>query len=409
MSDRTQDLKNLRAVATRCKNYVDETKEQILWQVGQYDITTQDDNTTAYQKIVPTGATRVKIKSIGGMSYKSENLIVLKSVNAVNNCSVVIGDDGLITITVTNVSSTAACKFDIETIALASGSSYTANVFPIDIPMANASAMYLGVEGNQSAYSIGGQSESYQAKTITGSTVQPNLLYFYYNATVTTTQVFKFKPMLVSGSTAPTEYKQGFTGIRDSVVTSVKSYDSNNNLIDTFTIPSNIQALEGYGRGINNNCYNVLDLETKAFTDKDRVVDLGTGNYTVQYNSFYSYSFQNYAYQQGQVKFLCSAYKEFNYNGSLADFTATDKNITFTAKNMVWITDKQYGTDTTTFKNNASGVKLQHELETYNTTNVSQYIDNNVIEVEAGGYLVFENPYGQAVPSNITYRIEVAK
>ena len=56
-----------------------------------------------------------------------------------------------------------------------------------------------------------------------------------------------------------------------------------------------------------------------------------------------------------------------------------------------------------------TGKTIYFELATPIETDISQYIDNNVIEVEAGGYLVFENQYPQAVPSNITYRIEVAK
>ena len=55
-----------------------------------------------------------------------------------------------------------------------------------------------------------------------------------------------------------------------------------------------------------------------------------------------------------------------------------------------------------------NGVKLQYELATYNTTDNLELPDN-VIEVEEGGYLVFENTHQLAVPSDITYLIEVAK
>ncbi len=74
MPDRTQDLTNHRKVATACKNYTDEqiaeSEERIKWYIGEYQTTTQDDNTTAYQKTVPSGATRVKIKRIYGNTLK---------------------------------------------------------------------------------------------------------------------------------------------------------------------------------------------------------------------------------------------------------------------------------------------------------------------------------------------------
>lgn len=74
MSDRTQDLKNLRAVATACKNYTDTSianaKEEIYWHIGEYTTTTSDDNTTASIKTVPANATRCKIKRIYGLTQK---------------------------------------------------------------------------------------------------------------------------------------------------------------------------------------------------------------------------------------------------------------------------------------------------------------------------------------------------
>ena len=55
------------AVAQGSKNYTDKVAEEILWRIGDYDITTQTDNTTASTKLVPSGATRCKIKRIYGL------------------------------------------------------------------------------------------------------------------------------------------------------------------------------------------------------------------------------------------------------------------------------------------------------------------------------------------------------
>ena len=374
MSDRTQDLKNLRAVATACKNYVDETKEQILWQVGQYNITTQDDNTTAYQKTVPTGATRVKIKSIGGMSYKSENLVLEQKQIILN-----AGSEKWVNFVIYN---------------LVVGETYTASIFTDSV----SNEIW--------------QNQTYSYRTIT----KANPHTFTATATSVTIRVgannlnnninYQSKLMLVKGSTAPTEFKVGYTGIRDSIVTSVKSYDSNNNLIDTYTIPSEIQALDGYGRGINENCYNVLNLDTKVFTDKDGVVDLGTLNN-------WSDGSSNPTYNVWWIRITDMKIDGFNAPCLCENYELDNTHSQARMANMSFYSDNGYINIKNTSCSSASELKtalnnvnFQYELATYNLTD-NLVLPNNVIEVEEGGYLVFENQYGQAVPSNITYRIEV--
>ena len=410
MSDRTQDLKNLRAVATACKNYVDETKEQILWQVGQYNITTQDDNTTAYQKVVPTGATRAKIKSIGGMSYKSENLITTFNESTGTGHTFV---DGVLTsssIDSRSWNTYNVCDFQVY---LQAGT-YQIKFFDRVITQDQYQNLAIVKESNtlytsnNTIYS--NESGNFQF-TITEAGNYGIMLKFIGN----------LKPMLVSGSTAPTEYKPYFAGIRDSIVTSVKSYDSNNNLIDTYTIPDEVKALDGYGRGINENCYNVLDLEAKVFTDKDNrttnttnfsYVDSYTKN-NVVYSHFRMYlsdnlpKLQTYnllpSYNFDHIGGWTSSDREGTWLGQASD---TSTGWTFQLTMPESIVGNTTASIQAFWTNNP--LVLQYELATYNITNNLE-LPNNVIEVEAGGYLVFENQYGQAVPSNITYRIEVAK
>ena len=70
----TQYRKNLKSIATACKDYTDNkvelVKNELLYKIGAYDITTSDDSTSAYQKSVPSGATSVMLHSIKGASYK---------------------------------------------------------------------------------------------------------------------------------------------------------------------------------------------------------------------------------------------------------------------------------------------------------------------------------------------------
>lgn len=66
----TQYRKNLLDLAQASKTYTDKVAQEILWKIGEYDITTQSDNTTALVKTAPSGATRVKIKRISGNCVK---------------------------------------------------------------------------------------------------------------------------------------------------------------------------------------------------------------------------------------------------------------------------------------------------------------------------------------------------
>ena len=398
----SQYRKNLKDAMTACKNYTDKSIQDLKWELGANDLSLQTDNTIAYQKTVPTGAIGCKINKLGFMSYKSENLIVLNDVAettdrgitySISNGTVNVGDSANANLTIT-----------LSSLTYFNGT-YTLKNFGSQTLSNSVYFVFL----------LNGEWSNVVTVKSDSGTITLNGNYVYGIAITSGTSVSgTIKPMIVKGSTAPTEFKQGFTGIRDSVITSVKSYDSNNNLIDTYTIDSNIQALEGYGRGINNNCYNVLDMDTKAFTDKDDKKDLGSFNYTLTTGSrFYAIlpsGFKTLLTNETYIA-LCSIYNitsrdnvtTGDMNLSISKGTAEGDN-----SNYVNIVNTNYN-DTTTFKTAMSGVPLQYERNTYNTTNVSQYLTNNNIQVEAGGYLVFENQYGQAVPSDITYLIEVAR
>ena len=470
MSDRTQDLKNLRAVATACKNYVDETKEQILWQVGQYDITTQDDNTTAYQKVVPTGATRAKLKSIGFISYKSENLVLAQKQIALS-----AGSEQWVNFIIYN---------------LVVGETYTVAIF------------------TDSVSNEVWQNQTYSYRSIT----KANPHTFTATATSVTIRVgannltnsinYESKLMLVKGSTAPTTYQPYFEGIRDSVVTSVKSYGANlfdvdnatysssdnwnittnfwleagktytiwtnatdhnlfttgvvgwhsvkntsytftpsqsgylmfgdttynwhthltefkelhimlnygsttltykpyRGLIDTYTVPSAITSLDGYGKGISSTVYNNVDFANGKYIKKaNKYTFTGNETWTSYLNGRYA------SVNLGGKSY--DAYTEIPIMLVGFDATVTIRDSVFSNGG------KRISINTNTvFVGNGItneeliGKSFYYELATPTETNITE--NTPLLEVEEGGYLVFENQYGQAVPSNVTYRIEVAR
>jgi len=245
MPDRTQDLKNLRAVATACKNYTDKKAEEIYWHIGEYSISTSDDNTTASSKIVPSGATRCKIKRIYGNTVKnnptvasntdsysiktmpttvydfdvskvegnsevSENLLVLSDVaeTTVNGITYKV-ENGVLTL----IRGTATGNFSLTVIdGFLPAGTYYFKSFGNDL-------------GSNTTYF------SYY-QNLDSSDVNSNVVHSYDNKTVTLTQKMRFqyrvmvrngesvsnvqfKDMLTKGSTAPTEFKQGYTGIHN--------------------------------------------------------------------------------------------------------------------------------------------------------------------------------------------------
>lgn len=398
MSDRTQDLKNLRAVATACKNYVDETKEQILWQVGQYDITTQDDNTIAYQKVVPTGATRVKIKSIGGMSYKSENLCILQDIAETTTSGITYkAENGIITLTGTNTSSGAI------------GIVFNFNEFNGTYGMlldGYKNVFQNGVQIRLSGTYVDTIATNEDSKVLSNKNFDEIRLIVASGMTINAT----IKPMIVSGSTAPTEYKPYFAGIRDSVVTSIVASGSDVEPI-TYNIPSEIQALDGFGVGLTNYT-NVVDFESKKYIQNSykenisqkilNVIDTLTfratsGGYEIGADGGWLLETIN-GIITNPFEITNSSNVYNNTNNYLisnswlslpSTYDTKQKYIDYLTTNTIWVV-----------------VQKSTPIE----TDISSYIDGTtILDVEGGGSLEFTNTYNQAVPSNVTYRIEVAR
>ena len=548
------------AVAENSKAYADKKAEEILWKIGEYDITTQKDNTTALVKTAPSGATRVKIKRIsgncvkyapntasddsvakikvipentyttelnilGGMSYKSENLIALNDVaeTTVNGVTYKI-ENGIVYLKGT-WSGTASGVINLRYSLNISAGSYVISAFNNSTTLDGTYLRLTYEDGNPTDISLH-IANNYASFT---STYEMRRLQLRMG-TFTSDDWFIIKPMLVSGSTAPTEFKQGFEDIRDSAVTSVKSYGANlfdkdtytytngkslndngevisnssswktieyympiqenttytlsgtaigtsgwgtriafydenynqisqtrssqivasytfttpsgtkywrycwalitdisdwmlnvgssavsykqyRGLIETKQIPAEVQALPGYGWGINDTCYNYIYYDTtrKKWFYVQNVSRIQIKDLTMNYNSNISV-FYIYAPNKMQTKTSPLL---------LVNFTQVDKDYKYISN--LEITG--CGTAPTTsvnmkdlscssiaeFKAKYDNYFLYYELETPIETDISQYIDNNFIEVEENGTLVANNTYEQVVPSKIDYLVEEVK
>lgn len=492
----TQYRKNLKDVATACKNYTDKRFDDFKWELGTHTIDTATDSDVAYQKQAPNGTIGCQINSVGGMSYKSENLIVLSDVALTDTGKGVTYqvENGVITL-----NGTATSDFNISlsiSLSLIAGT-YT-HCQCVNFPSGLSSS--LGISGS----AVDGDNDALKySRTFSPQSSVTSSTMYYVIKNGTTFSNLKLYPMLVTGSTAPTTFKQGFEGIRDSAVISlvvsgenlanpnntftysgysdlgyfecvggktytlksfgtytgnhtIFAYDGTNwsivtshNLSNgytltapygttrigfnesqhnvmaiygstipttfvnyiapiTKTILASIQALAGYGWGINDTCYNYIDFNTKKFVQKvGRIVlnDLNvnswvkTGSNNIVNNGLTplgkasslnvintSTATMAIGGNTNQLVLLSTSY----LNGTLiADWDLSDFK-TYIANNTIYV---------------------YYELATPVETDISSYITDNdkFLEVEPLGTITFTNTYEQEVPSEITYLTEVAK
>lgn len=384
----TQYRKNLKDAMTACKNYTDKKIDDLKWELGSHTLDVESDTDVAFSKSVPANTIGCQINKVGGMSYKSENLLIITTNSYVSKGINATLNNGIISINGTASSSGyAEFVFNINSVSL-NGDYYWTSFL-------NFSGNFTLRSGKSNLILNGFNTVGKAVSNITGTATN---FVIGFNVTADTNYSYTLKPMLVNGTTAPTEFKVGFEGIRDSAVTSVVSKDSNNTTLDTLTIPAEVQALEGYGWGVNDTCYNYIDFETKKFVKKVGKVDLGilSWYYTTTFNWKANLNVAN----RGNA--ICSTY---TCSTNRPDQLEVGELSTYWG----WIDTVariivNNGSDTT----KPSGY-LYYELATPVETDISQYIDNGSIVIEADGTLTFTNTYNQAVPSEIDYLIEEVK
>lgn len=398
----TQYRKNLKDVATACKNYTDKRFEDFKWELGTHTIDTATDSDVAYQKQAPNGTIGCQIENVGGMSYKSENYYPLNEFSNDTKSGITLtkNDNGTLTI---NGTASAYPQFYMGNITLNAGTYY--------LPDENLPDVFwwvgTGLNNDNERRNLVNQQALYiKSFTLTETTVCYFTLVCVKDAQFTNTI---FYPLCVKDKSNVTisDYTPYFTGIRDSAVTSIVANS-------TLNIPASIKALSGYGWGINDTCYNYIDFENKKFVQKVGRVDLGslTWNYTTLGSSnVFTASISNFKSAGYSVlpNILCSLYQVITrqqMEGGSVDFSVCVSGGT----PQPLIANSNYS-DATTFKTAMSGVYLYYELATPVETDISSYITNNdkFLEVEPLGTITFTNTYEQEVPSEITYLTEVAK
>ena len=223
-----------------CPEYLAKYLEYII----NADYIEYEDDSIAYTKETPENALKYAfLNYVGGMSYNSENLIVLSDVaeTTVDGITYKV-KDGIFYASGTANANTTIIFNDLD-INLSAGTYYIST-------FSNDDSNFMCTYADNSIIYTGRN----LAYTFTENVIRIRP-YIYVTSGQTINYVVK--PMLVSGSTAPTEFKVGFEGVRDSAVTSVGD----------FTIPNEVQSLQGYGQSDPDDPtkYNYIDFSSMKF------------------------------------------------------------------------------------------------------------------------------------------------
>lgn len=178
----------------------------------------------------------------------------------------------------------------------------------------------------------------------------------------------------------------------------------------TLLIPSTVQDLDGYGDGVNADCYNYIDWDKKQFIKRVGKVDMGTLDYVLNEGFFASYGLQSIIKKPINNSYIPNILAK-NYETVSMYYLSTShptNEVTVTDAGRLYAHHTEY-TDATTFKSAMSGVMLYYELAEPEITDISDILSaDNYIEVEGSGTITAVNEGGYAVPTTITYQIKGA-
>ena len=153
-------------------------------------------------------------------------------------------------------------------------------------------------------------------------------------------------------------------------------------------------------------CCNEVSYEGKSYNKNVKKVDLENLelSFDATYGCWKLANFSNaYGYKYSvdvdgvNDNILCSKYSPENGTEVLQTHSK-DNTLVIGSSGTLWI----YNGSSTT---QPSG-DLYFELATPTETDISEYIDSDVIEVSAGGHLEFENEDDMGVPYSATYQCE---
>lgn len=191
--------------------------------------------------------------------------------------------------------------------------------------------------------------------------------------------------------------------------------------VDTLAIAEKIQAIDGYGRGVNAEYHNYIDGERKVFVQNTyRKVFDGTETF---------YTLGEVADGTYRIAYALPKTAQSSTGASISPILASSYD-TVTGGGGIWyskngIALNEAGTHIFIYDKNfndgnedtwkvhlaqlyASGnpLVIEYALATPIETDISSYLPSNFISVEGGGAITFVNEFEQKAPSTINYIFE---
>lgn len=178
----------------------------------------------------------------------------------------------------------------------------------------------------------------------------------------------------------------------------------------TLAIPKAVQSLEGYGLGIDEDCYNCIDLENQKLNlicAKDTWNGAESNITYVSATGLFRLVLSNNAIKD--TSGVCNSYGV--YVGAYQycpdqHFMVAPTSIT-NDKNVIFVKDSRF-TTAEAFKAHlaSNNLSVVYMLEAPVIEDISEIIPlDNLIGVEGGGTVTFENEYGYDVPSEVKFRL----
>ncbi len=421
IAENTAEIANVKLTDKELKRRVN-----ALYSIGQ-GITHQfeTDSSTAYAKIIPTGAKLMSVKSVGGRSIVFNQMIP----DSIIHVTVTIDED------VTEDKWISRIEADTSNIISAHGHKVLGKcVKDASNPTANVVVRF---GDNNTNISNGYESEHSTEKGIypLQPSVKNGALYYRAFAGATagtykfTLQLFDLTAMFGSGNEPasveefekifPADYYPYNAGeIVSAGVTEVAVGDT------ACPIPEAIKALPGYGWSAGT-ARNYVDYENKRYVQCVGSVNLetltwtaggGISSQTVFIASSRKICGQKLSYNSAIASnILCSKYLAKSQNEVWSDAAPVGIATNATIDGYVYVNDTAY-TDATAFKQAMQGVILYYELANPIVTDISTLIPDDFlrnIEVEAGGSITFQNSndssYRIPVPSEEEYVVKLSE
>lgn len=182
----------------------------------------------------------------------------------------------------------------------------------------------------------------------------------------------------------------------------------------TLSIPEAVQAIDGYGCGIDDTIYNYVDWENKQFVKKVGKVDMGTLSWRANSTStpyvYYARISDIKPASSMAMKntgLLCLRYKlsETTNVTDIQDKAMYRNVFTSSVSTAIMIKDSDFET-AELLTDSLQGVMLYYELAEPVITDISELLSpDNMLEVYEGGTVevVTDDDYAESVPTSITY------